>query len=109
MYKRFLNNNDYIGIITEEALLQLIRGNEERLAQAEEAAESSVIEYLIDNYESEQVLTIGKNLMRYNPQIIYPVGAHFYNEWKIWEALRSINGYKAPSDVVYWQEYTDYI
>lgn len=109
MYKRFLNNNDYIGIITEEALLQLIRGNEERLAQAEEAAESSVIEYLIDNYEIEQVLTIGKNLMRYNPQIIYPVGAHFYNEGKIWEALRSINGYKAPSDVVYWQEYTDYI
>ena len=53
MYKRFLNNNDYIGIITEEALLQLIRGNEERLAQAEEAAESSVIEYLIDNYEIE--------------------------------------------------------
>ena len=43
MYKRFLNNNDYIGIITEEALLQLIRGNEERIAQAEEAAESSVI------------------------------------------------------------------
>lgn len=109
MYKRFLNNNDYIGIITEEALLQLIRGNEERLAQAEEAAESSVIEYLIDNYEIEQVLTIGKNLMGYNPQIIYPVGAHFYNEGKIWEALRSINGYKAPSDVVYWQEYTDYI
>jgi hypothetical protein len=53
MYKRFLNNNDYIGIITEEALLQLIRGKEARLAQAEEAAESSIIEYLIDNYEIE--------------------------------------------------------
>ena len=57
MYKRFLNNNDYIGIITEEALLQLIRGKEERLAQAEEAAESSIIEYLIDNYEIEQVVS----------------------------------------------------
>ena len=63
MYKRFLNNNDYIGIITEEALLQLIRGKEARLAQAEEAAESSIIEYLIDNYEIEQVLAVGKNLM----------------------------------------------
>ena len=60
MYKRFLNNNDYIGIITEEALLQLIRGKEARLAQAEEAAESSIIEYLIDNYEIEQVLAVGK-------------------------------------------------
>ena len=73
MYKRFLNNNDYIGIVTEEALLQLIRGKEERLAQAEEAAESSIIEYLIDNYEIEQVLAVGKNLMAYNKQIIFPL------------------------------------
>jgi len=35
MYKRFLNNNDYIGIITEEAMKQLIRGNEERIYHAE--------------------------------------------------------------------------
>lgn len=109
MYKRFLNNNDYIGIITEEALLQLIRGNEERLAQAEEAAEASIVEYLIDNYEIEQVLAIGKNLMEYNKQIIYPVGTHFYHDGKIWETLRSINGYKSPSAFIYWQEYTDYI
>lgn len=109
MYKRFLNNNDYIGIITEEALLQLIRGNEERLAQAEEAAEASIVEYLIDHYEIEQTLAIGKNLIPYNKQIIYPVGAHFYHDGKIWEALRSINGYKSPSALVYWQEHTDYI
>ena len=109
MYKRFLNNNDYIGIITEEALLQLIRGKEARLAQAEEAAESSIIEYLIDNYEIEQVLAVGKNLMAYNKQIIYPVGAHFYHNGKIYETLRSINGYKSPTSIVYWQEYTDFI
>ena len=109
MYKRFLNNNDYIGIVTEEALLQLIRGKEERLAQAEEAAESSIIEYLIDNYEIEQVLAVGKNLMAYNKQIIYPVGTHFYHNGKIYETLRSINGYKAPAQVVYWKEYTDFI
>ena len=109
MYKRFLNNNDYIGIITEEALLQLIRGKEARLAQAEEAAESSIIEYLIDNYEIEQVLAVGKNLMEYNKQIIYPVGTHFYHNGQIYETLRSINGYKAPAPVVYWQEYTDFI
>lgn len=104
MYKRFLNNNDYIGIITEEALLQLIRGKEERLAQAEEAAEESIIEYLIDNYQIEETLAVGKNLMEYNRQIIYPVGAHFYKDGCIWEAMRSINGLKAPYSEPYWEE-----
>lgn len=107
MYKRFLNNNDYIGIITEEALLQLIRGNEERLSQAEEAAEESIVEYLIDNYKIEETLAVGKNLMEYNRQIIYPVGAHFYKDGKIWEALRSINGLKSPFIEPYWEEFTD--
>lgn len=108
MYKRFLNNNDYIGIITEEALAQLIRGNEERLAQAEEAAEESIVEYLIDNYQIEEVLEEGK-LSEYNRQILYPVGAHFYYRGKIYEALRSINSYKAPASTVYWEEYIEEI
>lgn len=107
MYKRFLNNNDYIGIITEEALSQLIRGNEERLSQAEEAAEESIIEYLIDNYKIEETLAVGKNLMEYNRQITYPVGAHFYKNSKIWEAIRSINGLKSPFIEPYWEEFTD--
>lgn len=107
MYKRFLNNNDYIGIITEEALSQLIRGNEERLSQAEEAAEESIIEYLIDNYKIEETLAVGKNLMEYNRQITYPVGAHFYKNGKIWEAIRSINGLKSPFIEPYWEEFTD--
>lgn len=29
MYRRFLNNNDYLGVITREALTQLTRGNDE--------------------------------------------------------------------------------
>ena len=109
MYKRYLNNNDYIGIITEEALEQLIRGNEERLAQAEEAAEASIVEYLIDNYEVEQVLAVGKNIAEYNRQIIYPVGAHFYHQGKMYEALRSINSSKAPAEVDYWLAHYEYI
>ena len=51
MYRRFLNNNDYLGIITPEALSQLTRGNEDRFIQAEESAEMSVVEYLSENYE----------------------------------------------------------
>ena len=30
MYRRFLNNDDYLGIITPEALAQLTRGNDAR-------------------------------------------------------------------------------
>ena len=109
MFPRFLNNNDYIGIVTEEALDQLIRGNEERLAQAEEAAEQSVLEYLTENYEVEAELAIGKNLLPYNPHITYPAGAHFYIEDKIYQTLRTINGVKAPEAAPYWAEYDDSI
>ena len=38
MYRRFLNNNDYLGIITPEVLAQLTRGNGEHFVRAEEAA-----------------------------------------------------------------------
>lgn len=109
MYKRFLNNNDYLGIVTEEALEQLIRGNEIRLAQAEEAAEESVLEYLTENYEVEAALKVGKDLLQYNRQVTYPVGAHFYHNGKIYKATRTINGYKAPSAVVYWKEIEEWI
>lgn len=108
MYKRFLNNNDYLSIVTEEALQQLIRGKEKRLEQAEGDAEESIIEYLTDNYEIEKELLIGKNLMPYNNQITYPVGAHFYHNGEICQAMRSINGVKSPTDIVYWKELVDY-
>ena len=108
MYKRFLNNNDYLGIITEEALEQLTRGIEERFSLAEEAAESSIIEYLSDNYEIEKVLEIGKSIMPHNPQITYPVGAYFYIGSKIYETIRSINGLKKPSNKLYWVELEQY-
>lgn len=108
MYHRFLNTNDYISIITEEALDQLIRGNEERLSQAEEAAEQSVIEYLTMNYEIERELDRGKMLQPYNPQITYPAGAHFYDDkWHIVQTLKTINGIKAPELSPYWEEYLE--
>lgn len=109
MYKRFLNNNDYLSIVTEEALSQLIRGKESRLAQAEEAAEASIVEYLTDNYEIEKVLEVGKNLLPYNPQITYPVGAFFYHDDKIVQTIRTINGKKAPISHPYWEVYEEVI
>lgn len=108
MYQRFLNNNDYAGIITKELMSQLTRGNDESIAQAEEAAEASIVEYLTDNYEVEKELARGKSLMPYNPNIVYPVGAHFYMDGKIYEAIRSIAGIKKPTDKPYWKELEDY-
>lgn len=109
MFKRFLNNADYLSIVTEEALGQLIRDKEIRLAQAEEAAEESVLEYLTENYMVEEALAVGKNLLPYNRQITYPVGAHFYFEGKIYKAIRTINGYKAPASVEYWMPFMEYV
>lgn len=108
MYRRFLNNNDYLRIITEDALSQMTRGKKERFSMAEEAAEASIIEYLTDNYMIEQELAVGKNLFEYNNQVSYPAGAHFYHDGKIYQALRSIAGIKPPFTTPYWNELTDY-
>lgn len=104
MYRRFLNNNDYLSIITEQALSQLIRGNEMRYEQAEQAAEASVLDYLSENYEIEKELNKGKYLFEYNRKITYPVGSHFYLDGKIYEVIKSINGYKEPASEPYWEE-----
>lgn len=103
MYRRFLRNSDYLSICTEEALSQLTRGKESRFAQAEEAAEESIIEYLIDNYKIEEVLEVGKRLTEYSKAITYPPGSHFVHEDRILAAIRPINGYKKPALVVYWK------
>lgn len=108
MYQRFLNNEDYMSQISDELFNQLIRGQQMRVNQAEEAAEASIVEYLTDNYEVEKALQVGKNLRDYSSRITYPVGVHFYYEGKIVEAMRSINGIKAPATVQYWREWEDY-
>lgn len=106
MYRRFLNNSDYLSIITPEALTQMTRGNSEHFIQAEESAEMSITEYLSENYEIEAELNKGKYIAEYNRMITYPVGAHIYYEGKLYEIIRSISGYKAPAIADYWEEYT---
>ena len=107
MYRRFLNNSDYLGIITQEALQQLTRGNDERFIQAEQSAEMSIVEYLSENYEVEKELTKGKYIADYDRRITYPVGVHIYYDGQIHEVIRSISGYRKPATVVYWEESTD--
>jgi hypothetical protein len=107
MYKRFLNDNDYLSVINAESLAQMTRGNADRFIQAEESAEMSIIEYLSENYEIEQELNRGKYIAGYDRRITFPVGAHIYFEGRICEIIRSISGYKAPSDIACWEEYVD--
>lgn len=103
MYRRFLNNNDYLGIITQEALDQLTRGDDTRFEQAEQAAEASIVDYLSESYEVEKEFNRGKYIFDYDRKITYPIGSHFYLDGKICEVLKAINGYKSPSDVEYWK------
>ena len=107
MYRRFLNNDDYLGVISKDTLEQMTRGNTDRFIQAEESAEMSIIEYLSENYEIEKELRKGKYIAGYDRSITYPVGAHIYYEDRIYEVIRSISGYKAPSGIEYWEEYID--
>ena len=107
MYRRFLNNSDYLGIITQEALQQLTRGNDERFIQAEQSAEMSIVEYLSENYEVEKEFAKGKYIADYDRRITYPVGVHIYFDGQIHEVIRSISGYRKPATVVYWEEFTD--
>lgn len=107
MYRRFLNDNDYLSIITPEALAQITRNDSDRLKQAEESAEISIVEYLSENYEIEQELYKGKYIAEYDRRITYPTGAHIYWNGHIYEIIQSINGYKVPSLHEYWQEHVD--
>ncbi len=104
MYRRFLNNNDYLSVITRDALSQLTRGNDDRFSQAEEAAEISIIEHLSENYEIEQELAKGKYIASHDRQITFPRGVHIYHEGQICEVTRSISGYRQPATVTYWEE-----
>jgi hypothetical protein len=107
MYRRFLNDNDYLSLISAEALAQMTRGNTDRYIQAEESAEMSIVEYLSENYEIEQELNRGKYIACHDRKITFPVGAHICYEGKICEVIRSISGYIAPADTGYWEEYCD--
>lgn len=107
MYRRFLNDSDYLGVISQDVLNQMTRGNTERLIQAEESAEMSIVEYLSENYAIEAELNKGKYIAQYDRRITFPVGAHFYLDGQICEVIRSISGYKAPAHIEYWEESSD--
>lgn len=107
MYRRFLNDSDYLSIIAPEALSQITRNNPDRFIQAEEAAQMSMVEYLSENYEVEKELNRGKYIAGYDRRITFPVGVHIYHENKIYEVIQSISGYIAPCITEYCEKYID--
>lgn len=106
-YRRFLNDSDYLVAITPEALDQMVRGDKNRFIQAEQSAEISITEYLSENYEIEAEFHKGKFIADYDRKITYPVGVHIYHEGRIYEVIRSMSGYKAPSLTQHWEEHVD--
>ena len=107
-YRRFLTNRDYLAIITEEALEQLIRELPDRIPQAEMAAEMKMLEYLDQYYEIEKALAVGKCIREYTPYISYPANVHFKKDEKIYRTLTSINGLKTPTSLTYWKMVEDF-
>lgn len=107
-YQRFLNDKDYLALITQEGLDQLIREVHDRIPQAESSAEVSVLEYLRQYYEVEKELNKGKFIKQYDEMITYPAGVYFYkDDGYIYRTLTAVNGYKRPNRVVYWVVVTD--
>ena len=105
---RFLTKSDYFEIITEEALGQIIKDNEDtKFRQAEESAEMSIIEYLTENYEIERELENGKRIIEYDKRLNYSVGNYFEMDGNIYKVIRSISGYKVPASKIYWEPYID--
>lgn len=107
MYRRFLNDNDYLSVISTDALSQMVRGDNGRFIQAEECAEMSIVERLSENYEIEKEINKGKYIAEYDHKITFPVGVHLYYNGLIHEVIRSISGYKVPSDIIFWEENSD--
>ncbi len=106
-YQRFLNDHDYLALITQEGLEQLIREVHDRIPQAERSAEVSIMEYLSQYYEVEKELLKGKHIIQYSEMITYPAGVYFLYDNTIYRSLTAINGYKRPASQTYWSLVSD--
>jgi hypothetical protein len=106
-YRRFLNDEDYLALITEEGLDMLIRDVHDRIPMAEQSAKVSVMEYLSQYYEVEKEFAKGETIRDYTAMITYPAGVYFLNGKYIYRTLTAVNGYKKPTSSVYWEETTD--
>lgn len=108
-YQRFLNDRDYLAIITQEHFDMLLRDVHDRVPQAEQSAEMDMREYLDQYYDIEKELNKGKMIKDYCPFISYPAGVFFVYENAVVKTITPINGYKRPLSKVYWVLVEDYV
>lgn len=108
-YLRFLTDNDYISLVTEEHWKQILRDKHERIVQAEQRAEMNMLEYLDQYYEIEKVLSVGKNIREHNVAVSYPANIWLQKDGKIYRTLTALNGYRKPTRKVYWEKIVDFI
>lgn len=107
MYLRFLNNNDYLDVMTQKAFDQMTRDRADELCEAaEKAAEASIREYLTEHYDIDYEFDVGKYIAGYSPDIniSYPANVHIYYDGEICETLEAINGTKKPMNNEFWEE-----
>lgn len=103
MYKRFLNDKDYLAVITKDQLDQVVRDVHDRIPAAEQSAEMCIREYLDQYYEVEKELEKGKAIKEYSEMFNYPANVYFKKDDKIYRTLSAIRGYKKPDSKVYWK------
>ena len=101
---RFLKNDDYYGIITEEAFLSITKGRLGDVINAENSAEITILEHLTEMYNIENEFNVGKAIWEYDRRICYPISAHVLLDNDIYKITRSIHGNKVPTSKIYWQE-----
>lgn len=106
-YLRFLINKDYKAVLTQAQFNMLVQGDENRLSQAEQAAEMNFIEYLDQHYEIEKLFWVGKSIREYNSGVTYPANSFFKTDDGIFKTLTPINGCKKPTLTTYWTQVTD--
>lgn len=106
MFLRFLNNQDYLEVMTEREFDQMTRYEEVSIIGAESSAEASLREYLTEHYEIDEELNVGKYIAGYAPDIniTYPVGIYIYFNGDIHKVTQSIMGTKKPLNSEFWSE-----
>lgn len=106
-YARFLNDKDYLSIITPENFGQLVRDMPARVVQAEQAAEMDMREYLDQLFEIDKELCKGKAIRPYSPMVNYPPDARFYYEGLPVRTLTNVSGHHRPQAEKYWEQTYD--
>lgn len=107
-YRRFLVDTDYLPVLTQEHMKQLVREIHDRIPMAEQTAEMNMLEYLDQYYEIEAELRRGKSIGEYSPLITYPAGVYLKYDEKVYKTLVRINGRKLPTNKTYWEKLTEY-